>query len=108
MSESIVRKTLITTGALVGALVAFVGTLTAISLLVASHAVGPSADAGAGATPGGVRPLPQGIGSRTGGSFDGIAPARTRCYWGSRRRWGSRHPSRRDAALGGLKRWVSR
>ncbi len=50
MSDSIVKRTLITTGALVGALVAFVGTLTAISLLVASHAVGPSADAGGGAT----------------------------------------------------------
>jgi hypothetical protein len=50
VSDPIVRKTLIMTGALVGAMVAFVGTLTAISLLVASHAVGPSADAGAAAT----------------------------------------------------------
>jgi hypothetical protein len=50
MSDSIIRKTLITTGALVGACVAFVGTLTAISLLVASHAVGASADGGAGAS----------------------------------------------------------
>jgi hypothetical protein len=54
MSENLVRKTLITTGALVGACVVFVGTLTGISLGVASHAVGGSADGGAAA----VAPTP--------------------------------------------------
>ncbi len=57
MSENIVRKTLITTGALVGACVVFVGTLTGISLGVASHAVGGSADGGA-ASPAAVAPTP--------------------------------------------------
>ncbi len=57
MSENIVRKTLITTGALVGACVVFVGTLTGISLGVASHAVGGSADGGAG-SPAAPTPAP--------------------------------------------------
>jgi hypothetical protein len=44
-SEPILKKTLVTVGAMVGACVAFVGTVSLAAVLVTSHVVGPSGDA---------------------------------------------------------------
>ncbi len=41
-SEPILKKTLVTVGAMVGAWVAFVGTASLVAVLVTSHVVGPS------------------------------------------------------------------
>ncbi len=42
--EPILKKTLVTVGAMVGACVAFVGTISVVAVLVVSHVVGPSAE----------------------------------------------------------------
>jgi hypothetical protein len=44
-SEPILKKTLVTVGAMVGAWVAFVGTVSLVAVLVTSHVVGSSGEA---------------------------------------------------------------
>jgi hypothetical protein len=44
--EPILKKTLVTVGVMVGAWVAFVGTVSLIAVLVTSHAVGAAPEAG--------------------------------------------------------------
>ena len=54
-SEPILKKTLVTVGAMVGACVAFVGTVSLVAVLVTSHVVGSSGesrDSNATITPG--------------------------------------------------------
>jgi hypothetical protein len=49
-SEPILKKTLVTVGAMVGACVAFVGTVSLVAVFVTSHVVGASGDTGGGAS----------------------------------------------------------
>jgi hypothetical protein len=44
-NRTLLRKTLVTAGAMVGACVVIVGTMTGVALLVVGHAVGPAASA---------------------------------------------------------------
>jgi hypothetical protein len=47
-SEPILKKTLVTVGAMVGACVAFVGTISLVAVLVTSHVVGASDSSASG------------------------------------------------------------
>jgi hypothetical protein len=47
-NDSLLRRTLVTTGAMVGACVLFVGTLSLIAALVVGHAVEPSSSSSEG------------------------------------------------------------
>jgi hypothetical protein len=57
-SEPILKKTLVTVGAMVGAWVAFVGTVSLIAVVVTSHVVGASGDANASETSGSTVTIP--------------------------------------------------
>ena len=52
--EPILKKTLVTMAAMVGACVAFVGTLSVVAVFAVTHAVGGGGGSGAGAAPGAI------------------------------------------------------
>ena len=61
-NEPILKKTLVTVGTMVGAWIAFVGTVSLVAVLVTSHVVGSSG--GAGDTGGSVTTNPAAPGAR--------------------------------------------
>ena len=57
-NATLVRRTLVTAGAMVGACVAVVGTLTLIAVLIVGHSIGPSSPAEISAPTGAARTAP--------------------------------------------------
>jgi hypothetical protein len=82
-AQPILKKTLVTVGVMVGAWVAFVGTLSFVLVVVTSHIVGSNHDAndgneasGPGRSLPGLAPSPlPGVGPTRGGRDNGKSPA---------------------------------